>query len=883
MIPLRLLPSMLIALAVPLAAQPARAAGGPAGVALVAGPSEVDLSNACQRLRFTRQGGAFTLYTFVREGGGWRPLFDAGRPLVEGPSFNLRPTRYRVLLDRTDRKAVQFAGEHPDLHYPWTLDVDAAAGTPLFHFRLTCELPSPLPLSVPQPTVALWLTKPEPAFHLDQGPDSIYGSAGIPHGYGFPAAYLWDAGREAAIFFDMTPVRWVRPDGVWRFHDLRVMTRTRDGQAGLGLHLKKVSGKQLPAGRLIVEFTLYEGARAQRPGGLQALDTMVRTFAPCHPSQTVWPRAYPSGAAPTWREFAGKAMAELATVPGLHAEIPAAWHDAPLELVPSQPAMVVHPDRRRPTAEEAARNWDFSTVNNHLTPWLLLARLEGNAGALRLGMEKWNALPRFFDPRAGIIRSGTREPAHVGDLEMAWQNLYFHEETLRAASAAGPQEVNPAVLGRFLMSTAGLRALAAHVDYVLPQWFNPYTKQPACQNDVKALGYVREPWQVGTYAHLMMGAYRITGDNAFLSEAARAIETLMERTRYRVANDIYDRAYSDPADFPITELFGNAYGTLAARQVYRATGDRQFLGYSRDFMNTLLRLTFWYEDESDPVSRELRSAGLFYPHGGAHVATPWETSEAHLLIAQALGDDPEHPLTDLLLKLSNLNRVNSFYFFPAVWSKTVRDLEPSRDRTHGQYFPVEPFYCLEGDGGHRGETAAYMAGLALWNHWLYDALAEASDREIMVLNVAAVEGLEAALSGTERRFIAYNPAGTARDCRILFRHLPGAAYTVQVGRRSETCPAATLAHGLPLHLGPGQHVRIVVRDVRWRTRMRELAGRRSAGYALACAYRVLQESAASKGSGAVPPQSVADLQRACRLLRSGRCAEAAACARRLCE
>jgi len=35
--------------------------------------------------------------------------------------------------------------------------------------------------------------------------------------------------------------------------------------------------------------------------------------------------------------------------------------------------------------------------------------------------------------------------------------------------------------------------------------------------------------------------------------------------------------------------------------------------YARDMLNTLLRLTFWYEDEADPVSREVRNLGLFYP------------------------------------------------------------------------------------------------------------------------------------------------------------------------------------------------------------------------------------------------------------------------------
>ena len=67
----------------------------------------------------------------------------------------------------------------------WAMRVEAAAGSPLFRVTITCHLPGPLPLDSPQPVVALWMRQAMPAFHLTQGPDSIYGSAGIPRGYGF--------------------------------------------------------------------------------------------------------------------------------------------------------------------------------------------------------------------------------------------------------------------------------------------------------------------------------------------------------------------------------------------------------------------------------------------------------------------------------------------------------------------------------------------------------------------------------------------------------------------------------------------------------------------------------------------------------------------------
>ena len=829
-------------------------------VALMAEPARVELATERQKLVFTRTNDAFRLTTFVRDGQEWRAFFDAGRPLLEGSLFNLNPSRYRVLTNAPNRKAIEFSGGHLQPDYDWAMRVEATADSPLFRFVIICHLNKPLTLESPQPVVALWIKRPNAAFHLNQGPDSIYGSAGIPHNYGFPAAYLWDDQREATVFFNMTPMRWMQPDGVARFHDVRIMTRSEAGQTGLGMHFKKLSGRRVPAGDMIVEFFLHQGVRATKPSGIEALDTMVRMFAPLHPTESVVPGNQLTGETASWRQIARQTMADLCR-PQTMAEIPAPWRDEPLSLVPTQEKMRVHP---------SAQSWDFSTVNNHLTPWLLLARLHGDAEALRIGLQKANALPRFYDPRSRLIRHGTRQPAHVGDLEMSWQNFFFHVETLRAASAVGPSDFNPAIAGRFLMATAGLRELAKQTGFVFPQWFNPYTKQPAVQNDVKQLGLIREPWQAGAYAHLMLQAFDITAEREYLTEAQRAVETLMERMEFRVKNDIYDRHYKNAAEFPVTELFGNAYGIAAAHRLYEVTKNPKFLRYSRDFMNTLLRLTFWYEDETTPVGRELRSAGLFYPHGGAHVTTPWETAEAHLLIAWSLKHDREHPLTDLLLKLSNLNRINSFYFFPATWTAPVLALDETKRPAFGAYFPIEPFYSLEGTGGHRGGTAAYMAGLALWNHWLYDALAEASDRDMMVLNLDAMEHYESALSGVERHFLAYNPTPTSRTFHLRFKHLPDAKYVVSVGGTDETYNAADLRRGRSMTMKAAEYLHVTVRRSDFRMYQPALREQRTAQNALAHAYQLLQEITVTHGALVLSPRDVEVFKEALSAFRAGR-------------
>ena len=64
-----------------------------------------------------------------------------------------------------------------------------------------------------------------------------------------------------------------------------------------------------------------------------------------------------------------------------------------------------------------------------------------------------------------------------------------------------------------------------------------------------------------------------------------------------------------------------------------------------------------------------------------------------------------------------------------------------------------------------------MAGNAIWNWWLYEALAEASDRQIMALNTASLDGYEEAISGAERNLIVFNPTPTRRDFTLRWKHL----------------------------------------------------------------------------------------------------------------
>lgn len=639
----------------------------------------------------------------------------------------------------------------------WSLRTEANLGGPAIRFVLTVNLEKPVPIT--GETTLLGVLVPNAKVTSDQGPMSIYG--GNIYGAGFPVSYAWQPGVETAVFFDLTHATWFGPATPRRHLDARVVARPLESGSELGFRSFAGHSTQIGPGQIKLIWHVATRASQTQPSRIEALARSVDLVSPLHPAQKA-PKSLGS-----WKEYAKDLIATLRRSDA-RAVIDRPWNDGALGLVPPIQKVVTHP------SHVGQLGSDFSTTNNHLSPSLLYLRVNPNNADLELARQKVNQLPIYFNDKGKFIGWN---PYGTGSLAMSWQTLWFAIETLRASEVSEPGEFNPSVAGRFLMGAQGLEELAKKNAYAFPQWWYPESKLPAIQNDVPELGVVYEPWQVGQYAYILTKAHEIDKDANKLAEAKRSLGALFETVRFQVKSARYERSYSEPADFPIAELFGNAYGAVASYKIHAITKDHKFKEYGRRFLATLLRLTPWYEDQIGPVASDLSSLGLFYPHGGAYNPTPWETTEANLCIAWVLANVPDAPYRKLLVQLSNLNRVNSFGFFPANWSPTVQK-HAGLEAMKTLFLPIEPFYTFEAPGGHTGAPILYSS-TSLWNYWLYEALAKCSNPAIMVLNLAPLGGYEAALSGVERRFLLHNSSRKMEECRLQMNGLPKGSYLVE--------------------------------------------------------------------------------------------------------
>ncbi|MCC7229037.1 MAG: hypothetical protein IT203_01490 [Fimbriimonadaceae bacterium] len=511
---------------------------------------------------------------------------------------------------------------------------------------------------------------------------------------------------------------------------------------------------------------------------------------------------------------------------------------------------------------------DFSTTNNNLSPAILFSRIKGEISAKAFFRRHLDALPVFYDESDNFVCWSYE--GH-GSLAMTWQTLWFAIETSRAAKTAPESWFNPSVMGRFLMGTHGLRDLARASSYAFPQWWDSKTKMAVNQNDLPQLGKVYEPWQAGQYSYIMLEAHATSGDAWQLEEAKLALSNLFHRVNYRVKNSLYDKSFSDPADFPVTELFGNGYGAVASYKLYSLTKDPTYRDYGKYFLATLMRLTPWFEDDSDPIARRLRSLGLFLPHGGAYNPTPWETTEANLCIAWVLANVPDVPYRDLLLKLSNLNRVNSAGFFPATWEESVRK-HSGNEAGKTPFLAIEPFYTFEAPGGHTGVPILY-APTSLWNYWLYEALASTDSPSVMVLNLNPISGYEAALASAERFFLVYNPSPSRKKVLVKMNHLIPGQYEVtwdspsgrkQTARMSQQA----LLSGTKLEVAGKSSLEFRVRNLD-KTIATRIAAQESAQNALASAYADLHRAPIERAM-----THTRDFQRATSLFREKKYSDA---------
>ncbi|MDQ6710143.1 MAG: hypothetical protein M3Z11_06255 [Candidatus Dormibacteraeota bacterium] len=662
-----------------------------------------------QRLRFAPgHDGRLRYRSEVQRGDGWVPVAEIPNTLVQGASFDLAPSRYRLAYYTEVRplpagREVLFYGTSP---FPWQASVSANPGSQWFSFLIKVEPPVPIALkAIPflEPWCVTWLGSVDrlrwtqhDTWRQTTIAAPTRSSTGAP-GNDLPATYFYDVAHQAEICFyaDLTTMAWMSEENLARFRDMEIgPVWDGAGRYGVGMHAARRTGTQFPAGRSQFAYKLWQRHRATPPTEAEALSTLIELCAPL-----LEPDKGPISDPRKWSAMAEGTLAELRSERAL----------VTVGSVSGHPAYMPEPDRTGSPGIELMTQVDV------LAPLSLLANVDDGA---RAHADKLAAsLQAFWRPATSIFGNGLPAP----DAEEVVDSWYLFENALIKLAWIARARRDRMLQERVRMTMVQARELAHRCQYLFPLFFVAGSNAPTGNG-----------WNVavnGLYAYACMLTRDATRDEAWLQEAARALRTL--------ANAPLSLLYHEPQEL--------AFGSLAAGLLAESDRAGEWLTIGRHLVDAQLRMAYWY---SDPIGLQAgydirggfqACAGLLYPAFKENVESvlPWIDALARF------------GLSPLLLRFLDLQRRHNRAF--------LRD---------GSNIPVEDLGTLElGRGTGRLGREIYGAGEVLWMALAFDTLARADDPEICVIWLDVLNSWET-FPPAAVRLAVFNPTLEPREVHL---------------------------------------------------------------------------------------------------------------------
>ena len=681
-----------------------------------------NLEHGSQQLRISPTESPLAFQNFLRIGDEWKPVTLANNPFIVGGSFTLVTSR----IQREDSR-IRCQGEGQaegtdgkDLSYRWDSEISAAsqvADAPWFRFRTTLHLPGPIRLrqdSRIEPQVITWLSSASTLMEgqsgnwrrvlLEQPTRNSLGS----YGNDLPAIYLLDQnlGVETLMYFDISDMSWMSIENIPRFLVYRCSSRSHidaDGTQRLGVGLLADQATGNVLPAGDVNFTYW---LLQRPMTrlLTAQECVARWIEALLP--LFEEKLTWPGCATSWKEFATGTVEDLQDKDT--AQIEAKGHTGLRAYVKASSQLW----------KDSGDNFELMTVADVLWPSLLYLRLHPSSSFEHECNDLLADLPVFYHSDTHSISNDfTTRKDERADSWYPFENSLIKYPMI--GSLAGSKEITDHFLDAFRTA----QKLAQQYNYLFPIYYQVATLQAEGAGTNYAVG--------GLYAWAAILANKLTGEARYLEEARLAIHVL----------------YTVPADRLFHEPQELAYGALAAAELGMAE-EAKYLLYEQ------LRMFYWYSDPSQK-SHDIRgmvqaAASILYPAFKENVEAilPWTGVMKRGIVFEGL------------LRFMDQQRRNNFYFF--------ENCSADRKRGLSAYIPFENLGTLElaGMTGNVGKEI-YGAGESIWMYLMFEALGQADDRELMLVNLDLLDAAHTKEFPPQKlNFILYNPMPVGRSTKI---------------------------------------------------------------------------------------------------------------------
>jgi hypothetical protein len=527
-------------------------------------------------------------------------------------------------------------------------------------------------------------------------------------GNDLPALYLLDqnVGIETLMYFDVDDMDWMSIENLPRFLVYRCTSGTQiygDGTQRLGVGLV---ADQATGDVLPAGQLRFSYWLLQRP--FTALLTEQQAVAR-------WMEAllplfnekltWPPCAS-NWKEFAAGTVENLQRK--TEAQVEVGGRTGLRAYVKETSKLWKQPDN----------NFELMTIADVLWPALLYLTLDPSPAFQRECDLLIRNLPGFYHSDTHSISNDYfRSPNERADSWYPFENGLIKYPMI--GSLAGSKDV----ITNFLSAFETAERMAHQYDYLFPIYYEVSSLRSQGAGTNYAIG--------GLYAWAALIANRLTGNERYRDEARKAVQAL--------GTVPAERLFHEPQEL--------AYGALAAADLGMHE-EAKYLIYQQ------LRMFYWYSDPSQKT-HDIRgmvqaAASILYPAFKENVEAilPWTGIMKRGVVIEGL------------LGFMDQQRRNNFSFF--------QNCSGDRRNVAMAFIPYENLGTLElgGQTGNVGQEI-YGAGESIWMYLMFEALGQASDRELMLVNLDLLDSFDIRQFPPRRlNFMLYNPTAETRSATI---------------------------------------------------------------------------------------------------------------------
>ncbi len=651
-----------------------------------------------------------------------------------------------------------------------------------------------------------------------------------------PATAVWNPESKVQIFFfmDFTTMDWMSPRNIERFSIYECGVHS-SGKMGLVHRIPLKSVITFVKGTTIIfDYYITQEYNEERPTQWDLMENLVTKCFQLVPGSVPFPRA-----GLNWTKFAEGCINDLL-------KEKYCWVDPKF---PKYFAYVMdESELQRRKAIGRSNVFETMTLLDLLSPWMLYLSLKRYPEQKNHVSQMYQTLNHFIDPVSKFLYNNVvYDPDKGHNIIKATENSigdswYFFEPILRfgwTIRLAPLISTDPQYIETFRYMVKRSTEFVKKHNYEITAFYDPFSLKPL--KEILDSNKYREAilkesrgeediiWKrkaknyacLGIHLYIVIQAYYLFQESQYLEEAIRSAKKLAKFS----------------PDSLFWEPFEIAYAVSGFSELAKITKESTYLELARKFLLNELRMFYWYDDNSfdwkgkrSNLGLPMACIGIRYPAVKENIESilPWL-----MFLKTAMKEENNRFLPRGVMKFLNLVRINTFYFFSSVLPKEF--IYPPRRDTPCPYIPFEDLEMLETPhhfsssqehspkGTWTGTLGReiYGAGEIIYLYLMFEALADSTNPNIMVLNLDLFDfSLMDIFPPKKLNFVIYNPLFENTKCRISFHTKEHMNYEMRMhsltekqGTRSLTLSRKTLNTGVNFDLNEGEILNVVLTPI----------------------------------------------------------------------